>query len=985
MKTQCTLLLSLGRPAVAALALASCAATAGLSGQQCPGDLTSPINCTANDLGIDSVEIIGLADPCTGPGDTATVSATITLGGSGPDRYDVGIHINQEGGDPSQPNNGICFREALFPVAADLTNVNRDSGIGPYADLDGAFLPLLSDACGDRQTGFSLVRSLVDGDIASNSTTPAQVSVSCVDNDGDGFVDVGWMVTWAQNRQTICSSLSQIDPGTASKCEVGRGNIDIRVTSDFGDAPASYGTTGPDAASNGVGVVHLGPAIDAEGDGQPSLNADGDDLNGSTPDDEDGVTIPALLTAGQQAIVPVDPTGNGVFSAWFDWNQDGDFSGPNEAVFVNSPITDIGQTVNFSVNVPATALPGTTYARFRYTAGTTGSPNSESPIGPALEGEVEDYIVTVENNNRDYGDAPDTYGTTIANNGASNIISNVCGLSQQRYPDAETDGQPTTGADGDDLTAGVPSAPSPDDEEGVLLDGNDPSQAAVNVTAGQDVSLIVETFGCGDGDGGTTTDAVVSAWIDWNRNGTFEASEAVLVDQPVNDAEPPGTPTARQYTVAVPATAVPGQSYIRVRLTDGTGPSTNSGSPTGPAGVGEVEDHPLTIINNNLDFGDLPNPYPTTLADNGPGHTLSPNLFLGTEIDAELDGQPTSDADGDDNNPSASPDDEDGVVFTLSLSQIIATVTVTSISGDDFTVFGWIDLNQDDALDPSAEGQGLQGSSCTHVPSTTRYACTLSWSNLQLQRGESYYARVRVVARTTASVSPVGLEAGGEVEDYKIDIGTTLAGIERFAVETDPETSTPAVTWDTRFEVGTLAFHIERLDVTLDDYVMVNIDPIPSLSLFGDHQGGTYRYLDTEVWPGETHTYRLIEIERAGDATAERIHGPYTVTVDGPGWGATALPPAAAPAALDDAPAAEDAQRPGKRQLRDGWLTQQAWPGERRLHKGERRGDARADTNQRRSERRAEHNAGRAARGREAAQGTNGPAPGRGRKAEEAR
>src|SRR5690606_27126210 len=40
------------------------------------------------------------------------------------------------------------------------------------------------------------------------------------------------------------------------------------------------------------------------------------------------------------------------------------------------------------------------------------------------------------------------------------------------------------------------------------------------------------------------------------------------------------------------------------------------------------------------DFGDAPNSYGTTLADDGPRHTLTPGLLLGAEIDFDADGQP---------------------------------------------------------------------------------------------------------------------------------------------------------------------------------------------------------------------------------------------------------------------------------------------------------------------------------------------------------
>ena len=72
---------------------------------------------------------------------------------------------------------------------------------------------------------------------------------------------------------------------------------------------------------------------------------------------------------------------------------------------------------------------------------------------------------------------------------------------------------------------------------------------------------------------------------------------------------------------------------------------------------------------NALEWGDLPENlpggpvYPTTLANNGPRHTTSTFLRLGQNLDIEQDGQPSTDALGDDkdNNAPYPTGDEDGV------------------------------------------------------------------------------------------------------------------------------------------------------------------------------------------------------------------------------------------------------------------------------------------------------------------------------------
>src|SRR2546421_109171 len=93
-----------------------------------------------------------------------------------------------------------------------------------------------------------------------------------------------------------------------------------------------------------------------------------------------------------------------------------------------------------------------------------------------------------------------------------------------------------------------------------------------------------------------------------------------------------------------------------------------------------------------FDYGDAPAPYPTTLSNNGARHRIIAGLSLGSRIDAESDGKPSADAQGDDSNPPGGTDDEDGVVFTSALSAgSNATVKVT-ITGQG-SLNAWVDFN----------------------------------------------------------------------------------------------------------------------------------------------------------------------------------------------------------------------------------------------------------------------------------------------------
>jgi uncharacterized repeat protein (TIGR01451 family) len=173
----------------------------------------------------------------------------------------------------------------------------------------------------------------------------------------------------------------------------------------------------------------------------------------------------------------------------------------------------------------------------------------------------------------DFGDLPDgtaaaspDYASLLGSNGARHII--VDGLRLGASEDSELDGQPTASADGDDTNG--------DDEDGITLPTFIAGQSAV-VTA-----TVVNTTGSA---------AVLSGFIDFNGDGSFDSSETVT--QTVNSAA--GNQTVL-LTFNVPTTAVFSQQVgARFRLSSVTGLSG-----TGLANDGEVEDYLLTVRRYDL-------------------------------------------------------------------------------------------------------------------------------------------------------------------------------------------------------------------------------------------------------------------------------------------------------------------------------------------------------------------------------------------------
>jgi uncharacterized repeat protein (TIGR01451 family) len=189
--------------------------------------------------------------------------------------------------------------------------------------------------------------------------------------------------------------LSKIGAATGDEFQYGFGCYGTvsQFGLDFGDAPAPYPTL---LANNGarhniypsLGYC-LGTLIDGEPNGLPSPGATGDDVTGI--DDEDGVVFNTLLVPGSPATIKVTATLNisepGYLNAWIDFNIDGDWDEPDEHIVKGKALTG-SDTIGFPV--PAAAVPGNSFARFRL----SGAPIL-GPVGYGSIGEVEDYAVVI--------------------------------------------------------------------------------------------------------------------------------------------------------------------------------------------------------------------------------------------------------------------------------------------------------------------------------------------------------------------------------------------------------------------------------------------------------------------------------------------------------------------------------------------------------------------------------------------------------------
>ncbi|HEV7667588.1 MAG TPA: IPTL-CTERM sorting domain-containing protein [Thermoanaerobaculia bacterium] len=569
---------------------------------------------------------------------------------------------------------------------------------------------------------------------------------------------------------------------------------------DFGDAPNSYGTTfaanGPNHGVDSFIPLFLGSCVDTETDAGSPFDATGDDVTAGPAtgtcaggaDDENGVTFTGRPSACKPFSLSVAANAAGRLDAWIDWNRDGDFLDAGEQIATNRPLAAGANAL--TLDVPCDANEGTTFARFRFS-----SAGGLSPIGPAADGEVEDYALVAQGS--DLGDAPNSYGTTVASSGPIHGVNPNTPLFLGACVDTEDDARVPLDATGDDVSAGDQTVGTcgvaGDDEDGVTIPMLIACQTAtLNATANAAGRL--------------------DAWIDWNRDGDFgDAGERIATSQLLAAG-------GNVLSVAVPCSTVAGPSFARFRFS-----STGVSGSGGPSPDGEVEDYAVT--QKAVDFGDLPNSYGTVIGSNGANHGVLPGFSLGTAIDGEPDGQPSPGADGDD--LTGVPDDEDGVSFNTGATAMVTacgtsnlTVTLTAPVGIiQARLDGWVDYDGDGSF---SEPRDRVATGVILVPGPN----TVSFTAPCDARSVASYARFRM--STTGVANSNGPAMDGEVEDYAV----IVRGLD-FGDAPDPTYPTLLASNGARHPV------LPTGNPTLGSNVDTESDGHPSASFNGDDTNGT--------------------------------------------------------------------------------------------------------------------------------------------------
>ena len=616
---------------------------------------------------------------------------------------------------------------------------------------------------------------------------------------------------------------------------------------DYGDAPdAGYATLrASDGARhrvvNGNSGIHLGATVDVDLDGQPGPLANADDT--AALDDEDGVNFLTSWTVGQTATLEIIASTNGVLNAWVDWQHDANWTAPGDQMVTNRPL--VPGTNTLLLRIPPGAKAGTGYARFRFaTAGDL------APIGPAADGEVEDYQITVvpradlsvamsasaNGANPIAVGSEITYTLQLANNGPS--AATAVALTNQIPPGAQFISVTTShGAcyqTGDQILCDLgtinnaatalvqftlrPSVAGPfalsTRVTSAVIDPQPANDTAtLTLTALDAPTITVPPQGRTVTNGSPVTFTVTAAGADplryqWTKAGTPLAGEtnanlAIAAARPADEGTYTVTITnavgivasaGAQLVVLVPPqmttqpasrTNLAGSTATFAAAATGTEPLdyqwhhngipiptaqfptltlpdvrlTNAGNYSltlsNAAGVVTSAIAALTVV--EMDFGDAPAIYATTLASNGARHRIVPGIRLGALVDFEPAALPDASASGDDLDGS---DDEDGVTFITPLrtGQPVNVAVIASTNG---VLNAWLDFNRNASWNDPGEQIFVDRAL---VAGTNLLAFTVPAN----ASGGSSAARFRF--STTSGLTPLGEAPNGEVEDYVVTL-----------------------------------------------------------------------------------------------------------------------------------------------------------------------------------------------------------------------
>ena len=442
-----------------------------------------------------------------------------------------------------------------------------------------------------------------------------------------------------------------------------------------------------------------------------SVLADNDDINGA--DDEDVINA-ATFVKGQTVSLPlpvVEPTtGSSFLNAWVDWNRNGVFEN-SERIASDAINNGAGDqdgnpaTLTIDVSVPANAVSGETFSRFRWS-----TQSGLGATGATTGGEVEDHQVNVTmqplscdvgvsdslqlsgSASRDVLTREITLTPDVGNQAGTawsqNRISLLSAFSVEFSVYLGT--KNTTGADG--IAFAFQNDPAGNAATGIF--GGALGVGGLNPA----VAVEFDTYDNGSGYGDIANDhtAIYNPENYANSSGGGAASLYSSVEDLGNIEDgnwhtvqlnwDPASDQLQYFfdgnltsTVNVDFvnTVFSGDPNVYFGFTASTGGSSNLQKIC-------VTSAPPQVL---VDYGDAP------ISFGEPSHILGSNLQLGDEV--------SPDALSYDDEDAAADSFDDGVIFPGALPNL--TPIEVSVSGDDGYLQAWVDWNGDGVFDDPQE------------------------------------------------------------------------------------------------------------------------------------------------------------------------------------------------------------------------------------------------------------------------------------------
>lgn len=249
----------------------------------------------------------------------------------------------------------------------------------------------------------------------------------------------------------------------------------------------------------------------------------------------------------------------------------------------------------------------------------------------------------------------------------------------------------------------------------------------------------------------------ITVYVDANNSGTLDAGDTSAV--------------TNQFGAYAFGNVAPGQRILRTDVASPlvrTLPGNNTARTFNLVGSATISNITFGVRNTAvLDFGDLPAQYHATLSNDttfsslgGARHTKGV-YFLGSRVDAELNGFHSANADGDD--VDGIPDDEDGIDFVTPLTPgTTATIKATASRNNGY-LQAWADWNNDGDFNDVGEriitNRLLDPDASQNFISFAVPAAASAQVYLRFRYGEFATAAKNIN-------TPFGAAASGEVEDY---------------------------------------------------------------------------------------------------------------------------------------------------------------------------------------------------------------------------